>query len=164
MLLVLMVFISANAFAVRGSGDQGYGVMVGNPTGLSAKFWTTNRWAIDGAVGIARSEFDLHATVLYHHYNWVEQTGSFGKIFKGLTARGELPFYFGAGPRLLFEDDKEFGIRLPVGLSFLPHDSRLETFIEIAPVVRFTQDFGFNGDYAIGIRYYFEPIRSRFQQ
>ena len=155
-----LLLIGSSALAL-GPGDQGYGVMLGNPSGVSAKFWFKNDWAVDGAVGIARGEFDIHASLLKHDYDWTETTGGFGRMFSGLTTSGDLPFYFGVGPRLLFEHNKEFGIRFPVGVSYIRKAQLWDVFVEFAPVVRITPDFGFNGDYAIGIRYYFEAIKPK---
>lgn len=140
-------------------GDQGYGVMLGNPSGLSAKVWIDENVAFDGAVGVARGEFDIHADLLIHRFKWLHTTRPAWGSFQQAVDRNELPFYFGIGARLLFEEDKEFGIRLPLGLSYLRSGSPWEFFGEIAPVIRVTPDTGFNGDFAVGVRYYFQAIR-----
>ncbi len=140
-------------------GDQGYGVMAGNPSGLSAKIWLDENAAVDGAVGIDRGEFDLHATFLWHVFNWLPSAKGQTDQLSQLIQDGELPLYFGAGPRILFEHNREVGIRFPVGLSYLPKNSPWEGFAEVAPVMRLTQSFGFNGDFAVGIRYYIPAIR-----
>ena len=145
--------------ASRG-GDQGYGLIIGNPTGLSAKVWFSNVWAIDGAMGVARSEFDTHLTLLGHNFEWGYRTSD-DSVVNRILRHGELPFYFGMGPRVLFEDKTELGIRFPLGLSYLPHASTWEFFAEIAPVVRLTPDAGVNGDFGVGVRYYFKSIRPR---
>jgi hypothetical protein len=156
--LGLMLVLAAPAQAIR-RGDQGYGVMVGNPSGVTGKFWVNETIAVDAAVGVARGEFDIHMDLLFHKFDWLPNPGS--DAFSQAVARGELPFYFGAGPRLLFEHNEEFGIRFPVGLSYLPKESSWEGFVEVAPVMRATPDFGFNGDFAVGVRYYFQAIRAR---
>lgn len=160
-LISLLSFVSLTHAARR--GDQGIGVMVGNPSGFSYKFWLDESFGIDGAAGIDQGEFDLHTTFLYHNFdtarNWA-QTSSF---FRSITQNGDFPWYVGAGPRILFEDKSEFGIRFPVGVSFLPHNTPWETFLEFAPVWRFTPDMGVDADLALGVRYYFPAIRPRSQ-
>lgn len=140
-------------------GDQGLGVMVGNPSGLSWKLWMDENLAIDAAVGVARSEFDIHTTLLWHNFNLTKGTNI--SFLDRANANGSLPVYFGVGPRALFEHDMEFGIRFPVGMAYLPNNGPWEFFGEFAPVLRLTPDQGFNGDFAIGARYYFPAIRPK---
>jgi len=163
MLLMVLYAFPAHLWAER-SGDQGYGLMVGNPTGLSAKVWLNEEWGLDGAVGIARGEFDVHMTLLFHQFTWHQKWENKEAWIGRLVSKGSFPFYVGVGPRLLFEDDEEWGIRFPLGLSFLPFESNWEVFGEFAPVIRLTPDTGFNGDFALGVRYYFQTIRPRIGQ
>lgn len=149
--------LASSAFADR-RGDQGIGVMVGNPTGFSYKIFLDERIGVDAAFGVAQSELDTHVTLLFHDYNLLGRSPSFANV----TSRGDLPLYLGIGPRALFEDDDtEIGIRLPVGISYFPHRTPWESFIEIAPVVRLTPETGMDLDFAIGVRHYFPAIRPR---
>lgn len=157
LLVLFSVFLAAAALAQGRSGDQGLGVMIGNPSGLSWKMFLDNKVAIDAAAGVDRSEFDVHLSLLFHNYDWTRNA----RGFEGITSRGEFPVYFGFGPRLLFEHKSEFGIRFPVGVAFFPHNTRWEMFAEVAPVLRLTPSDGFNGDFAIGARYYFPAVRPR---
>lgn len=145
------------AFAQR-TGDQGIGVMLGNPSGFSYKMFVNERVGVDAAFGVDQGELDTHVTVLFHDFDFLRRSPS----FNGITASGDAPVYFGIGPRILFaDDDAEFGIRLPVGLSYFPHQTPWEAFFEIAPVVRLTPDAGLDLDAALGVRYYFPAIRPR---
>src|SRR5262245_18340576 len=112
-----------------GRGDQGVGVMVGNPSGLSYKMWLSETVALDGAAGVDQGKFDLHTTLLFHNFSWSK--GLDDRLIKGINDNGDFPFFFGFGPRVLFEDNTEFGIRFPFGLAFLPHNSVWEFFGEI---------------------------------
>jgi hypothetical protein len=143
------------------TGDQGVGVMVGNPTGFSYKIFLDDRIGVDAAFGIDQSELDTHVTLLIHDYNLLRNSPSFAE----LTRDGDLPVYFGIGPRALFaDDDTEFGIRLPLGISYFPHSAPWEGFIEFAPVIRLTPNTGGDFDFALGVRYYFPAIRPRAPQ
>lgn len=161
LVLCLPLFAAMPVGAAERRGDQGVGVMVGNPSGVSYKMWLGESVAFDAAAGIARSEFDVHATLLWHNFSWSHNLRDSSGFFSRINGRGDLPFYFGFGPRVLFEDKEEVGLRFPVGLSFLPHNSLWEFFGEFAPVLRLTPDAGFNGDFAVGVRYYFPAIRPR---
>jgi hypothetical protein len=143
------------SWAEKGSGDQGYGIMLGNPSGLSAKFWFSNQIAIDGALGVDRGELDAHVTFLYHDHSLLQQWNI------PEPTNTDMSLYVGAGPRFLFADNDEFGIRFPVGVTFFPRSTPWEFFAELAPVLRLTPDTGFNGDFGIGARYYFDTIRPR---
>lgn len=145
--------------AAQRAGDQGLGVMIGNPSGASYKMWLDEKMALDGALGVDQGEFDVHASLLWHNFGWARNVND--RLIKGIVDNGEFPFYFGFGPRLLFENHREFGIRFPVGLSFLPHETAWEFFGELAPVWRFTPDTGVDVDFALGARYYFPAIRPR---
>jgi hypothetical protein len=158
--ITLLVFAAfAAPLCAQRRGDQGYGLMIGNPSGFSAKMWIDETVAVDAAAGVDRGEFDIHASLLFHKFNWTNKSKFVPIPMQEADERGELPFYFGFGPRLLFEDEKEFGLRFPVGISYLPKTSPFEVFFELAPVLRITEEVGFNGDFAVGARYYFQAIR-----
>lgn len=146
---------AAPAWAAR-SGDQGYGLLVGIPSGVSAKYWLNDLSALDGGVGVVGGDWEVHADFLYHDFRWYERLN-----MAPPSRDAEVPFYFGIGPRLVFADEREFGLRLPAGFSYLPHADIWEVFAEVAPVVRLTPDWGLNGDIAVGARYYFTAIRPR---
>ncbi len=132
--------------------------MLGNPSGASYKIWLDENMAIDAAIGINQSELDVHMDMLFHSWDFFRRIGfNLSEIEKS----GALPAYIGIGPRLLFEDEEEFGIRIPLGVSFLPNNSVWEFFGEFAPVLRFTPSSGVDADFAIGARYYFPAIRPR---
>jgi len=150
--------LASPVFAQR-AGDQGVGLMIGNPSGFSYKMWLDENIALDAAAGVDEGRFDMHATFLWHNFNWSK--GINDRLIKGINDNGDFPFYFGFGPRVLFDNQTEFGIRFPVGLAFLPHESVWEFFGELAPVLRLTPSTGINMDYAIGLRYYFPAVRAR---
>lgn len=162
-LLAVFVGLLASPVLAQRNGDQGYGLMFGNPSGFSTKFWLDDTWALDGAIGVARGEFDIHMDLLRHSMSWHDMFEKKWDWFQRLLNKGNLPVYIGVGPRLLFEEKEEFGIRVPLGVSFFPHESNWEVFTEVAPVLRLTPNTGFNGDFGIGVRYYFKSIRPRIK-
>jgi hypothetical protein len=140
------------------AGDQGVGVMLGNPTGLSYKIFLDDQIGIDAAFGVDQGDLDTHVTLLIHDWNLMRRSPNFADI----TRNGDLPVYFGIGPRLLFaDDDTEVGLRLPLGASYFPHGTPWETFIELAPVIRLAPSTGLDLDFSLGVRYYFPAIRPR---
>ena len=141
--LVLTVFpLSAVA------GDVGLGVMIGEPTGLSLKVWSSSRTAFDAAVGWSLGGQDriyVHGDYLWHRYEL------------DLDVRGALPYYFGVGGRVLLHegDDSRIGVRVPLGLNYLTEDRRFDFFIEVAPVIDLVPDTDFDISGGLGARFYF---------
>ncbi|OYD16295.1 hypothetical protein CH333_03785 [candidate division WOR-3 bacterium JGI_Cruoil_03_44_89] len=143
---VLTAVLLCSTVAAQDSGF-GLGIIVGEPTGLSAKLWTANSTAINGAVGWSfakESALYLHADYLLHNFN----------LFK--VEKGKLPLYYGIGVRIKFEDNSKVGIRIPVGINYIFVKAPLDILLEIAPLLDLapSTEFGLNG--AIGIRYFFQ--------
>jgi hypothetical protein len=75
-----------------------------------------------------------------------------------------MPVYYGIGARLKFkddegrgrnEDDAIFGIRVPVGITYLFDDAPLDLFFEIVPVLDLAPDVELDINAAVGLRFYF---------
>ena len=129
-------------------GNVGIGVILGEPTGLSAKLWTSANTAFD--LGLAWSfsgngNFHIHGDYLFHRFG----------VFN--VSKGALPLYFGVGVRMLFRDDADdnIGIRFPIGIEYFFDDLPLAVFVEIVPILDLTpsSDFDING--GLGGRFYF---------
>ena len=125
----------------------GAGLMVGEPTGLSLKYWLNADWAIDG--GVAESfhrdnGLQLHSDVLWH---WFGLIGS---------SHGKFAPYFGAGLRVKFENgDDPFGFRFPVGIAYLFDQHPIDVFFEVAPLLNVTPSVRGDVNVAIGARFWF---------
>lgn len=138
--------------AAAGSEDLGVGIMIGSPTGLSAKYWMNSKMAIDGALGAS-----LESDVKFHiHGDFLLQVP-----LRIKDVPGSVPLYLGIGPRIRVIDKKrhsqkvEFGFRLPVGLEYNPSTLPLNFFLELAPVLVATPEGGVSLDGAVGLRYRF---------
>lgn len=129
-------------------GALGIGILLGDPTSASFKYWLDDRQAIDAGVGVSES-LVLHGDYMYHGWELTPQ-----------PSRGRLAAYVGLGGRLEFEDKTDFGIRVVPGLSYWPKISRsAELFIELGPVIRLTNGVRGTVDGGFGFRFYFEPRR-----
>lgn len=125
----------------------GAGVMLGEPTGVNAKYWLNEMSAIDLGLAWAFSgddSFHLHADYLLHDRNLV-------------TINGEpFIFYFGIGPRFKFEThDTLFGARIPVGLSYQFAEQPIDMSFELAPILDLAPDTDLALNVGLGARYYF---------
>ena len=147
----MLAVASANA---RAQDKFGLGLMVGEPTGLSLKYWLDKERAIDGAAAWSYSEndsFQLHGDYLFHDYE--------------LFDAHDLPFYYGLGARLKFkdsdgrgrnEDHAIFGLRVPLGVTYLFEDEPIELFFELVPVLDLSPDLELDINAAVGLRFYFQ--------
>ncbi|MDO9575313.1 MAG: kelch repeat-containing protein [bacterium] len=123
----------------------GMGLIIGEPTGLSAKLWITENSALDGAIAwsfVNGGCLDLHADYLLHRYN----------ILK--IRKGELPLYYGIGARVNFRDKTTVGLRGVVGLEYIFDTIPIDLFLEFAPILNLIPDRNFRFNAAIGIRYF----------
>ena len=141
--LCIAFTIHDTAEAQSRPGNTELGIILGEPTGISAKFWNSNRSAFDAGVAWTLSgdgALHLHADYLLHNWLSVES--------------GSLAFYYGIGGRLLLANDPRVGVRVPVGLQYIIPDSRLGLFFEVVPTLNLipSTSFGVNG--GIGVRFF----------
>jgi hypothetical protein len=137
--------------------DKGFGlgIILGEPTGLSAKAWTSKYNAFDFAIAWSFNK--------YHHDNDYQNDGSvllqadyIWHFFNAISvSSGKLPLYVGIGGRVVLADDPSFGVRIPFGLNYLFADAPIDVFLELVPILDLSPstDFGIGG--GIGIRYWF---------
>ena len=146
--ILLCVFIAVLTCGTVKAQSRGFGlgIVVGDPTGISAKLWTGYGKAIDGAVAWLSGDENtvyLHGDFLFH------------KFYRYKARRHRLLPYYGIGGRIKVEEKTKVGIRIPLGINYLLANSPLDFFLEIVPLLDLSPstDFSING--AIGIRYFF---------
>ena len=137
-------------------GTLGIGLILGEPTGISAKLYLKDDQAIQAAAGFAfyGGGLHLHADYVFHPYI-LQSKESF-----------VLPFYIGPGVRVFDfrngNNDSKYvalGLRAVAGLLFDFKNVPLDAFVEVAGV--FEYGFGAGDGAAIklnvaaGARYYF---------
>jgi hypothetical protein len=142
--LIILLFVLSSQIFSQSSGF-GVGIIIGEPTGISLKNWTSQRTAIDAGVawGFGRKgALHLHADYLIHEYELIK------------TNYGQLPIYYGIGGRILLSGDSRIGVRGVVGLDYMFEKVPLDIFLEIVPIFDLvpSTELGFNA--GIGIRYF----------
>lgn len=150
----------------RASGDLGAGVIFGEPTGVTGKYWLDRDIAVDFGLAFSFNEYVLvYADYLYHF------PGGFG-LESPITS--QLHPYVGIGGFLGFAGADRTGenrdrrklygdstssvalaLRIPVGMEWMPSNPRLGVFLELVPGIALvpSTDAIFQG--GIGVRYYF---------
>jgi hypothetical protein len=145
--ILCLIFSTNSATAQSKDGKLGVGLMIGEPTGISLKYWQSQRNAIDGGIAWSLGQYDalhLHADYLWHSYT----------VFDDVE-EGELPVYYGIGGRLVLTDnDSVLGLRVPVGMNYLFEEAPVGLFLELAPTLNLAPSTDFDIGGALGVRIY----------
>jgi hypothetical protein len=133
----------------------GAGLVAGEPLGVNAKLWISQTIALDAAAAWSfyrktgsgermAGAYYVHAGYLRHFYDVVKADS------------GTFVFFVGFGGKITFREEFYFGVRLPIGLTYMIENQPLDIFIELAPAVVLipgtTSDMGA----IVGIRYWFK--------
>ena len=141
---ILMIVFVITFGTTYGQGKFGLGIILGEPTGISAKLWLSGATAIDGAVAWSfanESAFHIHADFLIHNFD------VFSKV---------VPLYYGIGGRIKFrENETRLGVRIPVGVAYDIPSTTIDLFLEIVPLLNLNPSTSFTLNGAIGGRFYF---------
>lgn len=145
----LMLIVTLLPLTARAKNQRvfGLGVILGEPTGLSAKLWTSRTTALDGALAWSfgrEDAFHIHGDFLFHDYHLIK------------VSEGKLPVYYGIGGRLKLELESLLGVRFPLGLNYQFAKAPLDLFIEIVPILELVPATDFNLNAAIGMRFFFD--------
>ena len=142
--LCLLFAIQVSVAQERGFG---LGVIIGEPTGISAKLWTSPVNAFDFAIGWSTrkgSQTDFHMDYLWHSFEAIHSSERF-------------PLYYGFGGRIITGagNDASVAIRGVFGITWMPHNTPIDIFLEVAPTLQLTSSTGLSIDAGIGARFYF---------
>jgi len=137
----------------------GLGVIVGEPTGVSAKLWTTPTTAFDFGLGLSLgtdriSNYDGHyngGTRLHFHMDYLWH------YFDAIGSSGRVPLYYGFGGRINTGAgyNSSTAIRGVIGLAWMPIETPIDIFLELVPSLQLTSSTGLTMDAGLGGRYYF---------
>jgi hypothetical protein len=138
---------SANSSGSPTSGF-GAGVILGEPTGVSLKYWIAERSAVDAVIGHSfegRNSLYLHAGYAHHLLDLIE------------VGRGQFAAYFGGGVRLQLVRNRSdrFGIRGVGGVTYLFDNLPVDVFFEVNPIFDLTPNRQVRFGAGVGARYWF---------
>ena len=157
-IIALSLFVAVQV-SVAQDRNFGLGVILGEPTGISAKLWTSQvnaldfglGWSVGGdRIGRYNGSYDGGSRVHFHmDYLW--------HSFDVIHSAERLQLYYGVGGR--FNNGGGYGsslaIRADFGAAWFPTETPIDVFLELVPSVQFTPSTGFGLDAGIGARYYF---------
>jgi hypothetical protein len=136
-------------------GTLGLGIIIAEPTGITAKLYLQDDQAIQVAIGgsFIADAWQLHGEYVFHP--WILQDRD----------TFVLPVYLGPGLRFMrynegrASDNAHYaaGLRAVIGLLFDFKNVPLDVFVEVGGVVEydFSDGAGIGGNIGAGIRYYF---------
>lgn len=148
-LAALALLAAAPAAAGERAGQLGLGVLLGDPTSASAKYFVTETQAVDAGVGVSQT-LTLHADWVWHGWDLAPQ-----------PKKGKLGASISLGGRLETQRDTDFGIRTLLGLSYWPSAFKrpAEFFLELGPVFRVAPEVRVRIDGGFGVRVYFSRVK-----
>ena len=156
--IVLCLFLVVQ-WSVAQDRHFGLGVIIGEPTGISAKLWTSTvnafdfglGWSIGGdRIGKYKGNYDGGGRVHFHmDYLW--------HAFDAIHSSQRFPLYYGFGGRFNSGAgyDGSAAVRGVFGIAWLPHETPIDVFLEIVPSLQLMSSTGFSMDAGIGVRYFF---------
>jgi len=157
--LLVMTLPGPTMAARHTGGNTGIGFVLGDPDGLSLKFWGKGEQAVQIRLGSpgAFNAFTFTATLAHHFEPFAVKDDSYS-----------IPFYIGGGFRgsamassFTYLDGGLVGV---IGTSVFVKELPVEFFLEVRPVVALYDDavgvsgslhLGIQTEGALGIHYYF---------
>ncbi len=159
-LLMFLLIFSIELLSQSPRGNQfGFGIILGEPTGVTVKYWFNNENALVGNFGTSyfgRPRLDVEYLWHFDAFN--------SSIVKMYAAPGGV-LGFGKGNDYWYEwrndrfyyrtgNDIGLGIKGLVGINIIPRRTPIEVFLEVGALVGIAPDFGSQGEAALGIRFY----------
>ncbi len=158
-LMLCSTLISIQSFSEE---NLGAGIVLGAPTALTLKYWQTKQVAYDAGLGFSAGNYVLfYGDYLYHYPGAFKQKDAFlsrltpyvglGAIVAVTTGdRKDNDNYLGKS-----SGSFGLGVRVPLGIEWIPREPSLGVFIEIAPGISLIPSTSALLMAGIGVRYYF---------
>ena len=143
----LLMGQTALVFASDTPGGLGLGVVLGDPTGITGKYWMTPVHALDMGLAGDGGDLELYGDYLWHGWRAFPQ-----------PSRGQLAAYLGLGAGVRMAHDTELKLRTVAGLSYWFEGYPVEAFFELVPTFILTPSGGSELDAGLGVRYYFKAF------
>ena len=156
LVLCLTIFWGSNIFAQQPNGKMvGFGIMVGDPTGITAKFWTNDINAVD--VDLGASYFGsprINVDYLWHFDTFDSRLGNLYAGIGGAVGFGKGNGFYYKDKYIRTSGNAGLGARGVFGVDIVPRRTPLEIFLEFGVLVAVVPDFGSSADVALGMRFY----------
>lgn len=161
-LKLILITLCLSIFLKESFAQQrpfGLGAMIGEPTGISAKLWTSPTTAVDFGLGwsIGGDRIGSYdgkyngGSRIHFHFDYLLH------VFDAVGLTEQYPIYYGVGARFNSGGGyyNSLAVRFVVGLAWMPIETPFEMFIEFVPSLQLTSMPGYAIDSALGVRYCF---------
>lgn len=180
LIFLVLVLILAPAAKTGTGGKFGLGFIVGEPTALSAKYWTSGTTALDFGFGwgLGYGRYDDRCWEIGYynrHQSYCDDRGYYYGDdrygYRGLHLHADylfhnftlirspesFPIYYGPGVNLNFwsHGGPQLGLRGVVGIAWMPRTKPFDVFLELAPVLQLFPGTWVDINAGLGGRFYF---------
>lgn len=145
-ILAITITLATFEMSVAQQDGPGLGIVVGEPTGISFKYFLTQTTAFDAAVAWSfyhEGSFYIHADYLKHYFDLIQ------------VEEGKMPLYWGIGGKVILSNESILGAHVPLGIAYMFESAPLDIFLEIRPGLNLLPATRFDMSGGIGVRYYF---------
>jgi hypothetical protein len=157
--LIFLLLVLSGSSELSGQSPRGknfgFGIILGDPTGGTAKMWLNRENAL--AFSLGSSFFGsprLGVDYLWHFYAFDTDIVNLYAGPGGVIGFGEGKGFWHKGKFVRTGNEVGLGGRGVFGLNVVPHRTPLEIFLELGVIIGFVPDFGSAADAAVGVRFY----------
>jgi hypothetical protein len=152
----MVVFIWGAGVQAFAQGNFGFGLIIGEPTGIAWKYKINYLNAIDGAIGFSPYDrFRIHADYLWQARPFQDEHLALHYGIGAAVGFGNTTYYDEHDHAyFLRHEELGFGARVVVGLTYAIPRSPVDLFFEMAPLIVATPEPGFGIDLGLGARVY----------
>lgn len=151
--LALLLLSAAVLYAQRSTG---FGIVVGDPTGLTLKHWVARDQALAASLGGSYFGSPRIGVDYLWHFNAFRSSIVFlyGDAGVAIGLGRGVRWWGDRGYKYYERDETRLGIRGMFGVNILPRGIPLEFFLELGPLLTLAPGFGSSVDIAMGMRFY----------
>jgi len=140
-------------FPIESMSYWGLGIIIGEPTGISAKYVIGSSNMLHGALSFSLG--DKNSIYLHGDYLWRNHS---------LISADDLAVYYGLGAKIKFSGENrskgrgsstKLALRVPVGMNYVFPSAPFDIFAEIIPILDLVPNVGIGVKIAIGGRFLF---------
>ena len=158
--ILFTVFLAMTTdMAHADSKSTGLGVVLGEPTGFTGKFWRASDRAIDVGLAFSVNSFMLiYSDYLFHFHGALGNSSPFLEELQPYIGVGGELFLAGSGhsdSAYFSSSTSGFGLRIPIGAEWMVPRAPIGIFGELVPGIGIAPGTFAFFQGGIGIRYYF---------
>ncbi|MCA0445730.1 MAG: hypothetical protein LCH54_05840 [Bacteroidetes bacterium] len=144
-LVVSLLSVVSSSFAQKSKLHAG--AVIGNPTGLTVKYWFNSLNALEGTASwdTSNEQNSVHVNITYliHSFNYLD------------IRDNPLALFYGVGGKIITNQDIALGVRGVAGSAYFFTSFPVDISLELAPVFYISPSSTVDLDAGLGIRYHF---------